>query len=117
MPKLPSPPRIAQKRSGSLSSLASTTSPSAVTTSAARRSSIVSPFLRARNPMPPARVIPPIPTDPASPKPVTRPCSPVAFVYSPAVIPVSTQAVFASASMSRAFISDRSTTMPPSVVP
>ena len=93
MPKFDSPPRIAQKRSGSESSLASTTWPSAVTTSAASRSSIVSPFLRTRKPIPPARVIPPIPTEPVSPKPVTRPRSAVAFVYWPAVAPVSTQAL------------------------
>ena len=94
-PKLPSPPRIAQKRSGSLSSLAWTTSPSAVTTSAASRSSIVTPFLRTRKPTPPASVMPPMPTEPVSPRPVTSPCSPVATVYSPAVIPASTEAVLA----------------------
>ena len=32
--------------------------------------------------MPPPRVIPPTPTVGVSPSPVTRPCSPVAFVYS-----------------------------------
>ena len=116
-PKLPSPPRIAQKRSGSLSSLACTISPSAVTTSAASRLSIVSPFFRTRKPIPPASVIPPIPTEPVSPRPVARPRSPTALVYSPAVIPVSTQAVFASASMSRARMPERSITIPPSLVP
>ncbi len=117
MPKLPSPPRIAQNRSGSESSLASTTSPSAVTTSAASRSSIVSPFLRTRKPMPPARVMPPMPTEPLSPSPVTRPASPVALVNSPALMPVSTQAVFAPASMSSDFMAERSMTSPSSFVP
>ena len=61
-PKLPPPPRSAQKRSACVSSSTSRSSPSAVTTSAASRSSIVSPFLRTRKPMPPPRVIPPRPT-------------------------------------------------------
>ena len=56
---------------------------------------MVSPFFRVRKPMPPARVIPPIPTEPESPRPVTRPRSAVAIVYSAAVAPVSTQALVA----------------------
>ena len=47
-PKLPPPPRIAQKRSGWCSASTRSSSPSAVTTSAARRSSIVRPNLRTR---------------------------------------------------------------------
>ena len=47
-----------------MSSLAWITSPSAVTTSAPSRSSIVTPFLRTRKPTPPASVMPPIPTEP-----------------------------------------------------
>ena len=76
-------------------------SPSAVTTSAAIRSSIVRPCLRTRNPTPPPSVIPPMPTEPVSPKPVARPCSPAAAVYSPAVSPVPAHAVRASTSISR----------------
>ena len=49
--------------------VACTSSPSAVTTSAASRSSIVRPCFRTRKPTPPPRVIPPIPTEPVSPKP------------------------------------------------
>jgi hypothetical protein len=79
-PKLPPPPRSAQKRSACVSSSTSRSSPSAVTTSAASRSSIVSPFLRARNPRPPLSVIPPMPTVGVSPKPVARPRSPTAVV-------------------------------------
>jgi hypothetical protein len=67
--------------------------------------------------MPPARVIPPIPTEPVSPSPVTRPRSPVASVYWPAVAPVSTQALRASSSISTEFIPERSMTRPPSEVP
>ena len=51
-PKLLSPPRIAQNSSGSESSLAGTVWPSAVTTSAASRLSIVSPVLRSQEPDP-----------------------------------------------------------------
>ena len=47
-PKLPPPPRIAQKRSGSCSSSTTRTAPSAVTISAASRLSIVRPCLRTR---------------------------------------------------------------------
>ena len=65
---------------------------------------------------PPPSVIPPIPTEPVSPKPVARPCSPTAVEYSAAVRPVSAQAVRPSTSMSSAFMSRRSRTMPPSVV-
>ncbi len=68
-PKFPPPPRIAQNRSGCVSSSVYRRSPSAVTTSAASRSSIVSPCLRTRKPTPPPSVIPPMPTDPVSPKP------------------------------------------------
>ena len=55
--------------------------------------------------MPPPSVIPPMPTEPVSPKPVARPCSPAAVVYSPAVSPVSAQAVRPSTSMSSARMS------------
>ena len=47
-PKLPPPPRIAQNRSGSVLASASTTRPSAVTTSAASSESMVRPYLRLR---------------------------------------------------------------------
>ena len=47
-PKLPPPPRMAQNRSGCCSSLAMTSWPSAVTTSAASRLSMVSPSRRTR---------------------------------------------------------------------
>ena len=72
-PKFPPPPRIAQNRSGSFSASTRRSSPSAVTMSAASRSSIVRPCLRTRNPMPPPSVIPPIPTEPVSPNPVASP--------------------------------------------
>jgi hypothetical protein len=72
-PKLPPPPRSAQNRSGLVSASARSSRPSAVTTSAASRSSMVSPCFLTRNPTPPPRVIPPIPTEPVSPNPVASP--------------------------------------------
>ena len=47
-PKFPPPPRSAQKRSSFSLSLAVTNFPSAVTTSAERRLSQLSPYLRVR---------------------------------------------------------------------
>ena len=61
MPKLPPPPRRPQNRSAFSSSLATTNSPSAVTTSHERRASMERPNLRMRWPMPPPRVRPPMP--------------------------------------------------------
>jgi phospholipid/cholesterol/gamma-HCH transport system permease protein len=52
-----------------------------------------------------------------APKPVARPCSPAAVVYSPAVSPVSAQAVRDSGSISSPFISERSITTPSSTTP
>jgi hypothetical protein len=60
-PKLPPPPRSAQKSSGSLSALAVTSVPSASTTSADTRLSMASPTRGVSQPMPPPRVSPPIP--------------------------------------------------------
>ena len=57
-PKLPPPPRSAQNRSGFSSALARTSSPSAVTTSAASRLSHAGPCLRASQPRPPPSVRP-----------------------------------------------------------
>ena len=61
---------------GVVSASVRTSSPSAVTTSAASRLSIVRPCARTRNPMPPPSVMPPIPTEPVSPNPVATPRSP-----------------------------------------
>src|SRR5262249_16101514 len=113
-PKLPPPPRIAQKRSGCVSASTRRSLPSAVTSSAARRLSMVRQYLRTRYPTPPPSVIPPIPTEPVSPNPSTRFSSQTAFENSPAVRPVSAQAVRLSRTISSPFISDRSSTMPPS---
>jgi hypothetical protein len=60
-PKFPPPPRIAQNRSLFSSALATTNLPSARTTSAARRLSMVRPYCRVRYPMPPPSVRPPTP--------------------------------------------------------
>ncbi len=74
----------------------------------------MSPCLRTRYPTPPPSVSPPMPTEPVSPKPVARPWAPVAVVYSTAVNPVSAHAVRPSTSICSSFMSERSSTMPPS---
>ena len=56
-----------------------------------------------------------MPTEPVSPKPIARPCTAAASVTSRAVSPVSAQAVRRSGSISIAFMSRRSITIPPSV--
>ncbi len=61
MPKLPPPPRSAQKRSGFSLALARTSSPSAVTTCAAMRLSTVRPNLRVVQPKPPPSARPATP--------------------------------------------------------
>jgi hypothetical protein len=58
MPKLPPPPRKPQKRSGFSRSLAVTSRPSAVTTSASKRLSMASPWRRITQPIPPPNVRP-----------------------------------------------------------
>jgi hypothetical protein len=72
-PKFPPPPRIPQKRSGWSSGLARTTSPSAVTTSADRRLSIVRPNRRISRPTPPPNVGPPTPVCETTPEGTHQP--------------------------------------------
>ena len=67
--------------------------------------------------MPPPVVIPPMPTEPVSPKPVASPISAAAVVYAPVVSPLPAQAVLAASSISRPSRSRTSMTMPPSIVP
>jgi hypothetical protein len=52
----------------------------AVTSSAASRSSMVRPCFRTRYPMPPPRVMPPMPTEAVSPNPVASPSALAAVV-------------------------------------
>ena len=63
IPKLPPPPRSPQSRSAFSVSLAWTSRPSAVTTSAPTRLSQARPCLRISQPMPPPSVKPPTPVD------------------------------------------------------
>jgi hypothetical protein len=67
-PKFPPPPRIAQKRSRSPSSLAVVTAPEARTTSAERRLSTAIPYLPISQPRPPPRVRPAIPVVETTPR-------------------------------------------------
>ena len=73
MPKLPPPPRIAQKRSGFSSALARTAVPSAITRSAARRLSSARPYFGISQPRPPPRVRPAMPVLPTTPPVVASP--------------------------------------------
>ena len=67
--------------------------------------------------MPPPSVIPPMPTEPVSPKPIARPCSPTAWsTTSAAVRPVSAQAVRVAGSIVSALHVAQVDTTPPSVV-
>ena len=71
-PKLPPPPCSAQKSSGFSVSLASTSSPAAVTSSTDSRLSQASPNLRSSHPVPPPRVNPPTPVVETRPPVVAR---------------------------------------------
>ena len=77
-PKLPPPPRTAQNRSGCSSAEARSTRPSAVTTSAETRLSMLSPYLRVSQPMPPPSVSPPTPVWLTSPAGTASPWARVA---------------------------------------
>ena len=114
MPKLPPPPRIAQKRSGFSSSLAVTISPSAVTRSAETRLSTVAPYFRISQPIPPPSVSPAIPVWVTMPPTVASPKSCVSRSSSPQSTPASARAVRAVGSTRMPFIGERSITSPPS---
>ena len=116
-PKLPPPPRIAQNRSGSRPASVSTTEPSASTTVAAIRLSIVSPKPRDRCPTPPPSVRPPTPVVEITPAGTTSPCSAVAASTWPSFAPPCTCTVEASGSTITASICDRSITTPSSTLP
>ena len=89
MPKLPPPPRRPQSSSGFSSSLACTSCPSAVTTSAAIRLSQVRPTLRISQPMPPPSVNPAIPVVDTSPPVTASPNACVSWSKSAQVQPPS----------------------------
>ena len=113
-PKLPPPPRSAQKRSGCSVALARTTSPAAVTTSADSRLSIVMPYLRLSQPKPPPSVSPPMPVVELMPTGVARPWAWVAASRSASVAPPSMETRRRAGSTRAAFIFDRSITSPSS---
>ena len=113
-PKLPPPPRRPQNRSGWSSSLAATSSPSAVTTSAPTRLSTLRPCLRVSHPIPPPRVRPATPVCVTIPAGTASPNACVARSSSPRVTPASTSARPFPSSTRTPFIADRSTTRPSS---
>jgi hypothetical protein len=85
-----------------------------VTTVAESRLSIVSPYLRCSQPMPPPSVSPATPVCVTIPPVVARPNAWVAWSSSPHSTPPSTFALRASGSTRMPFISPRSITIPPS---
>src|SRR5207248_7970304 len=115
-PKLPPPPRSAQKSSAFSSALAVTFSPSASTTSAESRLSIVSPQPRVRYPIPPPCVSPPTPVVEMIPHGTASPYGLVAASTSPQVQPPPTRTVRASGSTVTDRSGERSATMPPSTL-
>ena len=115
-PKLPPPPRMAQNRSGCWSAAARRIRPSAVTTSAARRLSMVSPNRRISRPTPPPRVSPATPVCEITPAGTTSPCRWVAWSRSRSSAPPPTVARRVTGSTDTWFIGRRSMTSPPSQV-
>src|SRR5215218_2428330 len=92
-PKLPPPPRTAQKRSGFSVALARRTWPSAVTISTPTTLSHARPCLRMSQPSPPPNVRPPTPVLEMRPPVVARPCGCVAASKSRQSAPPCTPAV------------------------
>ncbi len=95
-------------------SLACTTRPPAVTTSAASRLSQVSPQVRLSQPTPPPRVSPAMPVSDTSPPVTASPCSCVAWSSSRQITPAPAVATRRSGSTRIVFIGCRSTTSPSS---
>ena len=93
MPKFPPPPRSAQNRSGSEVGDAVRTDPSAQTTRAERRLSIVRPYLRRTQPSPPPSVSPATPVSDTTPPGTTRPKACVSRSTSPHNAPPWTRAM------------------------
>ena len=116
-PKLPPPPRSAQNSSGFSSAEARTIEPSARTTSASSRLSMVRPPERAMCPMPPPSVSPPTPVVPMMPQGTAPPASCVAASTSFQTQPPPTRTVRAAASTSMLLIPARSMTTPSSQTP
>ncbi len=112
-PKLPPPPRSAQNRSGLSLSLARTRLPSAVTTSAEMRLSMVSPNLRVVQPNPPPSVRPATPVVELMPSGVASACACASLSKSASVAPGWTLAVRVLGSMRTDLISERSMSTPP----
>ncbi len=92
IPKLPLPPRTAQKSSGSLTSSTWRTRPSAVTSSTERTRSAPNPYSRESGPMPPPREKPTTPTWEEEPLTPARPWGAVAASTSAQRAPAPTRA-------------------------
>ena len=105
---------MAQKRSEFSDSLARRICPSAVTTSAETKLSMLRPCLRVSQPIPPPRVSPPTPVWPIKPTGVASPCSCVAAIMSANSVPPPTRTRRASASTATEFIALKSIISPSS---
>ncbi len=116
MPKFQPAPRSPQNSSGSSVALARTWRPSAVTSSTARRLSMVSPNRRCSRPTPPPRVRPATPVWPTTPVGQTRPWAWAATSSSPSSAPPFTRAVRAAGSTVTPRMAAMSMTRPPSVL-
>src|SRR5262249_42321668 len=110
-------PGSAQNRSGLLRSSVVTALPSASTTSAETRLSIVRPYRRVRYPMPPPSVSPATPVEEIKPVGTARPNGCVAWSTSPQTQPAATRTVRATGSTRAPRIAEKSMTRPVSHVP
>src|SRR6478752_555745 len=116
-PKLPPPPRTAQNRAGCWSSSEITVAPSAVTTSTCIKLSLLYPYRRDNQPIPPPRVKPPTPVVEINPPGVANPWSPAAASRAPQVQPPPARIVRAVGSTTTAARSVRSISTPVSQTP
>lgn len=89
----PPPPREAQRRSELLFLLARIIFPLASTISSSIRLSLTRPTVRWSGPIPPPRVMPPIPTVGLSPNGAIYPCPASVCAILPTVFPVPTKTV------------------------
>src|SRR5581483_1049059 len=114
MPKLPPPPRSAQKSSGCEPALTSITSPLARTSSSETKLSQVRPCLRENQPMPPPSARPPTPVSDMIPAATISLCGAVAASTSPRRQPPPTCTSLRSGSTVTSRRPDRSMVRPPS---
>jgi hypothetical protein len=114
IPKFPPAPRTPQNRSLFSVALALTSSPSAVTKSTDRSWSIVKPYLRINQPIPPPSVRPASPVCVTTPAGTASPKACVSRSSSPSRTPACARTVRPARSTRTPFIRERSITSPSS---